>query len=211
MSRNGSILLKQVSLCAFSVCMAFLAISPSFFGYLSIFLIVLMSIGAMSLCRLAFPIMNPAKRKPFVEYASFWIKNFVKRKSGFGSGNYAISFHSAYFRQFNSFIGLTFNHKVNNDSAVTLLFFFSRPFAVVWLIVSVVVNTLNGMLGWSVSHVQSKIAKGFPSIANRDSSAAVIHPRGMLSISASPKHSLPNWVKRVNSFKWHFHTPQVEA
>lgn len=66
------------------------------------------------------------------------------------------------------------------------------PFAVTFFIVTIVVFSPQSHPVGTLAHVRKEIGKQFPSIANSDSSAAVIFPLFVSRISASHNHLRPN-------------------
>lgn len=83
----------------------------------------------------------------------------------------------------------------NGIPFVKSLFLYGGPSAVFWAIITVWVNSINGvLLAWPLPHVIKKISKNLPSLANGDASSTVIVPVRFFGIGASFNHTGPNIV-----------------
>jgi hypothetical protein len=79
--------------------------------------------------------------------------------------------------------------------AIALLLFVCRPPAILWRVVSVYVNSVNGMIfGWLFAHVGKKVFKLCPPVANRYSTPAVMSPRIAFGVLASVFDFVPSFV-----------------
>ena len=79
---------------------------------------------------------------------------------------------------------------------IARLFFASRPFAVAGLVVAVIINPLNSVVGRHVSHINQEINKLGPTLANLYASATVSVIMSVLCIFAPLAHCSPNFVFR---------------
>jgi len=76
-------------------------------------------------------------------------------------------------------------------SLVGMLLSVGCPSAISGLIISVVINSINGFSCWSLSHIGEKLFKNQPLIANRYPSSAIGVVRRIFRISASLNHRCP--------------------
>jgi hypothetical protein len=82
---------------------------------------------------------------------------------------------------------------------VLCLFLCARPSTIARLVVSVVVNAVNGVPGgWPVAHIGEECReRRAPPIADRDSSFAVARERRVIAVVAALNHLVPDAVDRV--------------
>lgn len=82
-------------------------------------------------------------------------------------------------------------------SAIGALLFPRSPATIAWLVVAIVVDAINRMLGRGTdAYVSKEILKFKPSVADFYSSAAVPRVTLFVRVSAAPKHSRPYFVFR---------------
>jgi len=98
-------------------------------------------------------------------------------------------------------------------SPVALLFSPTRPSAVFWTVVSVWVNAINRVSLWAWTHVLKKVLKGIPSLADLDTSTAIVGVVGKLRVVATASHRKPHSVQRMSAsapsmtvFNWISHS-----
>lgn len=81
------------------------------------------------------------------------------------------------------------------ETPVSRLLSPSRPFAVFWFIISIIVNSFDCKSRRFVTHVLEKVLKLKPSLAHLNSSAAIIFEALIAWIVATPHHVAPNPVR----------------
>jgi hypothetical protein len=78
------------------------------------------------------------------------------------------------------------------SSLIIALLLFCSPSAIVFGVAIVVVDPVDGVLcGRRLAHVGVEVLKYHPSLADGDSTAAVMHPVGPLMVGASLDHVIP--------------------
>ena len=83
-------------------------------------------------------------------------------------------------------------------AAVSALLNSGRPSAIAGLIVAIVVDAVNGMLGRRARrHVIQKRFKVFPSLADLDAAPAIARIAISVWVPAPLDHAKPNWMKRM--------------
>lgn len=105
-----------------------------------------------------------------------------------GSFRYANSFSPFYCCECNTFIG-------NNSivGAITSLFCKRSPTAVIWSVMTVIVNAVKLVLRrWSFTHVSKKSGKIQPRVTDSDTSTTISAIRGSFGIEASGFHGTPD-------------------
>jgi hypothetical protein len=188
----------------FPVGMASATSAPSFFGYLRILFGVFMAVVAMRFASLSCSVRNSAKSEPWREYSLTGVENFSKRKAGRCSLDDSVSFEAAQVGQIDGLMGNSINHEKPGYSPVSLLLLLCCPLAIAWFVISVIVKPLNGVFRRAFSHIRNKAFKGFPPVANGNTTSAIVRPRLARWIAAPVKHSSPNIVKRVPGWGLHF-------
>ncbi len=88
---------------------------------------------------------------------------------------------------------LTFQDESNAASPVHGLFFRRRPATIPWLIISVIINSIERLTDGAFPHVIKEVLKHFsPALANRYPSTAVLGVNWEVWISASADHRSPS-------------------
>jgi len=110
----------------------------------------------------------------FINFASF-IYKLIKSFCGFSPLNNGVPFKIIFFRNFANKVFNSFNSYISSNSSVSLLFFFSRPFAVIWAVIAIIVNSINRITLRSFTHIFNKLVKIInPIIANFYASTAIV-------------------------------------
>lgn len=93
--------------------------------------------------------------------------------------------------------GLATESQQSVGACVSILFLASSPSAIAGLVVAVIVDAVNRVLGRrSRPHVRNKILEPVPSLADLDSSGSVVWVVFAISVLASLNHGCPDFVGR---------------
>ena len=79
-------------------------------------------------------------------------------------------------------------------SSIICLFFSSGPFAVIWRIISVVVNPFQSHSDLAQSHIRKEILKSLPTIAHLYPTSTVIFIIFCIFIKTAIHHALPRYI-----------------
>jgi hypothetical protein len=82
------------------------------------------------------------------------------------------------------------------------LFFGRGPRAVPWLVVAVVIDALDALTLWALSHVGKKGVKRLPSFADNNSTGSVAKELVMVRIRGSLNHVLPATIRSRWNSSW---------
>ncbi len=133
-----------------------------------------------------------------------------QRKALRGPLCHGIKLQARFLREFGNRIGRAVPGDSERNSTVSLLLLAATPFAILRRVIAVVVDSVQRVSIWARPHVSNEIGKTvLPSIANSNSSAAVITPLRIIRLSAAIQHPLPNIVKRRDFLKRHSGSPAV--
>lgn len=83
------------------------------------------------------------------------------------------------------------------SALILLLLTASRPATVVRVVASIVVDSIQRQAVWTTAHIDKEVIEAPPSIADSDSTSAVIHERGMAWIQAPRQHVFPRAIFRL--------------
>jgi len=87
----------------------------------------------------------------------------------------------------------TVNSNFNIMTCIIKLFNIICPSAILWSIISIVINAVDGRsLEWPISHVCIEILKRFPSLTNCNSASAIIFKHLSMRISTPCSHPQPS-------------------
>jgi len=184
------------------------ATMPALRRYVGVFSSSWMSVFAC-LCRSIYSSFNRFSNillSNVVMYGVFF-HDFIKTKSSCRSRNYRVGLQSRNIGKFCNEVGFSFNRNFSCPSLVSLLFVSSRPFAVFWAIICVIINTLYRHARWRLSHVSNKVIKAMkPSVAYINASTSVVFKLLSVWIEASLLHGLPRSVSLWGFFKRHLNS-----
>ena len=177
--------------------------SPSFVN-MGVFCRKFMPIFAMGHGSFFSPACLTAKRKTAFKNFAFFIYKFIKSFCSFGSINNSVVFKTIFLSNIANKVLNIINRYFFSNSAISLLFFTTRPFAILWSVIAIIINSVYGITLRSIAHIGNKLIKiVYPLVANFNTSATVIWVMFIVKVIASCLHALPNLVKRVWIFKRH--------
>lgn len=202
--RCGTGRLSELAPFVFPVGVASTASPPSLLGYLRVLFCEFVAFCAMRFRLLFRSARHSAKGEAGCKYSPARIKNLRKAQPLGRSLNDGVNFEAAQVGKLDGLIGSAFYYSYSRYPLIALLLALCRPFAIAWFVISVIVDALNGVLRWALSHIGNKAFKGQPSIANGNPASAVILPRYVRWIVAPAENSSPNIVERVVRWGAHF-------
>lgn len=189
-------------------------------AHIGVFIRKKMSSLAMSQSPLLSPACFTSKSQPaFIGGANFSGNNFFVSQPLSYSFKDRICFLFGNFRKFNGSIACPVYFHKNCISLVSLLCFIVSPSAIRWLVAPVGVYPVYRVPFWPSAHIVTKSLKcsGFsfperpPSIANANSTTAVIMVLRIIGIIASVVHRRPYGVKRRRDETRHGTSPLFNA
>lgn len=110
---------------------------------------------------------------------------------------------SAHAGQISQEVSFSFDHVSDRNASVGLASLVRNPSAICRLVISIVIDSIEKMIGGPLAHICQESFKLIPTRANRNPSASIIFPLAELGIATPPSHGLPHGIKRVGIFKWH--------
>lgn len=117
---------------------------------------------------------------------------------------YDISRCAIDFRPFGDVFCYTINFDISVLSVIVVLLFSCRPPAVAWLVISAIIDSINGVFGsrpWS--HIRKEIYKPLsakPSIMNNNSTPSIIYIARMIRVYTALNHAAPSFVFNCSGF-----------
>lgn len=198
MARNGSGTVCSTPI--FGVGMAPPAPAPSVFGYRCVFWGKFMPVFTVSHCLFFCAIRLSSKLKAIIKNTFFSGTQVFHGQIGFSSFNNCIGFETVFFSYICRNIRLAFNNNFSDYTLISLLFFFCSPAAIGRPIISVIVNSINGISRWFYSHILCKSVKIKPSFAYGNTPSTIIFPLTERWIITTVMHSFPRIVKRMLAF-----------
>lgn len=188
--------------CALSCCFCFMTCTthtPPLGGYPSIFRSVFMPVLAVCAGLLPYTICfstTPIKSK--IEGVFLCVYNLCIRKSlpcAFYDG---VNFFACQFGEVHRKIFFSFNDKFYSTSSISLLFFSGRPFAIIFIITFIIIDSIECFAMRSWPHISQKIKVIKPLFAYFDASATVIFisfPVGWVvaTIDHTPPNGIEGW------------------
>lgn len=89
-------------------------------------------------------------------------------------------------------------------SSIICLFFSGSPSAIAWLIITIIIYSINRVIVWPISHVRKEIIKRFsPPIADQNTAPTIIFIILIINIFASLNHLRPSIVNGLFRFIAH--------
>jgi len=135
------------------------------------------------------------------------VHDLCVRKPFSSPRNDGVGFEPSNGRQVHRSISFAFNFKPYSHAPISLTFAAGNPAAIFWRVWAVIVDAVDHHAGRTYAHIRHEIRKRIPSLANLDSSAAVILPLRVVRIVASAPHTPPKTVKRMRILEWHSRLP----
>ena len=131
-----------------------------------------------------------------------------KRHALLDSMRNGVRFNSVFFRKHRYKISLAIDYYTDSVSSVLHVLFVRYPVAILRRIRSVIVDTVNFMACGARRHIGNKITERVePSIADKNTPAAIVFKWLGVWVIASALHALPDIIKRVGGLKRHNFNP----
>ena len=173
-------------------------------GVAGIFLSPFVTVFAMGAALSSEGAGNRSCGEPRLKNVFAAVQNFGKaRLAALNTQKDRVSFESTSPRQIGKEMAFAFNLASHRDAPVGLALAVCHPFAVIGLVISIVIDSINDKAFWALAHIRDEIRKIIPSRADRNSPSAIVFPLRALGIAASAPHTFPCGVKNVWVFEWH--------
>lgn len=107
------------------------------------------------------------------------------------AGHDRSSVYSCFYRPIRDAKDASVVRKKGAGSRVAKLFALGGPAAVVWLVIAVIVNSIQRGVSWAFAHVREEVFKQMPAFTYGNSSSAVMFKSAVVGVGASVPHLQP--------------------
>ncbi len=146
----------------------------------------------------------PSKRKSFGIHSSLRRDYLGQRQSLGRSIKDRVGLEAGFLGQICGYVRDTVCHNFPRNALISLLFFAGRPLAIVRIVITIVVNTIEKHSWRSRRHIGLKEGIASPTLADLNPSSAIVFPLAKLRICATLSHINPDMIKWRHSFKRHW-------
>lgn len=154
----------------------------------------------MPMLAVGFPSIVWGHGKALPKNPARWIKYFLQGFKGFCPLQYSVRFKSGQVGKDRCFIFDALNYHDSGNAGIKHLIFLGCPTAIRLIVIPVVIHALNCEPIRTFAHVLNKCWEAiFPSVADRNFSAAVVSIGWIFRIKASLLYLKPSSIERVSA------------